>query len=661
LGQPPEWFDRLRDEAIAALALPDVQITCSWDGFAPDTWRVSLSRDFELYARTTQRGACSIRRVADDVEIARLPELGELAGAEFRPGGLLTVGGESSHRLQLWDLSGPEPVCRLNEGNVSGTDFTPDGRLMVLGDTGGALRVYATDTGACTHRLAPTGITKEPRIRVHPTKPFVAISSYRSNMLQVRDLQSGAVLVSLTLPWRGSNQCDWASDGRTLVVSDGDGSRIHLYAFEPSAPGLRLIRALRTPDNDGGPTPQFNPAGDRLASRGWSGRVYLFDVPTGRLLFSTPALPLAAWPDLLFDPSGRRLAAARVGPQEEQVGLWSVADAREYRALVYDGGRRRFPQVALPAVRPDGRLAAQGLTDGVALWDLETGRQLAFVAVPGGGNVGFDGAGNLLLASRAGCFRWPVQADATQPGRLAVGPAERLPLPPGQYAITGSRDGQVIAEATYGGGGWVMHRDAPQPRRLEPYPGLTYASVSPDGRLVAFGLNLTHVNVYEAATGRRVWQSPADRHCWCRFSPDGLWLMTANDGGRAYRVDTWEPGPRLGPGTPWDVSPDGRLVVVGLSDGVYRLVERSTGREVARLEDPEQVAAPAVFTPDGTRLVIGGSDGLRVWDLRRIRAELAPLGLDWEAPPYPEAAGAGPEPLEVRVIDDGLIDPKSRP
>ena len=27
LGQPPEWFDRLRNEAIAALALPDIHIT----------------------------------------------------------------------------------------------------------------------------------------------------------------------------------------------------------------------------------------------------------------------------------------------------------------------------------------------------------------------------------------------------------------------------------------------------------------------------------------------------------------------------------------------------------------------------------------------------------------------------------------------------------
>src|SRR5262249_8748129 len=79
LGQPPEWVDRLRNEAIAALALPDVHITQTWDGFPPGTHEADLRSDFQLYARTTEQGACSVRRVADDVEIAPLPGLGEPA------------------------------------------------------------------------------------------------------------------------------------------------------------------------------------------------------------------------------------------------------------------------------------------------------------------------------------------------------------------------------------------------------------------------------------------------------------------------------------------------------------------------------------------------------------------------------------------------------
>jgi tetratricopeptide (TPR) repeat protein len=111
---------------------------------------------------------------------------------------------------------------------------------------------------------------------------------------------------------------------------------------------------------------------------------------------------------------------------------------------------------------------------------------------------------------------------------------------------------------------------------------------------------------------------------------------------------------------PWDVSPDSRLVVLGQTDGVYRLVELATGRELARLEDPDRIASPAVFTPDGTRLVVSAAGGLRVWDLRRIRRELAKLGLDWDAPPYPDAAAGSPGPLEVRVVGALALAPAPR-
>ena len=51
-------------------------------------------------------------------------------------------------------------------------------------------------------------------------------------------------------------------------------------------------------------------------------------------------------------------------------------------------------------------------------------------------------------------------------------------------------------------------------------------------------------------------------------------------------------------------------------------------------------------------------DGLRVWDLRLIRRGLAELGLDWGAPPYPEAPRGKPAPFEVQFVGAELTDPK---
>jgi hypothetical protein len=178
--------------------------------------------------------------------------------------------------------------------------------------------------------------------------------------------------------------------------------------------------------------------------------------------------------------------------------------------------------------------------------------------------------------------------------------------------------------------------------------------VSPDGRWVAFGLD--RVKVYPAAGGECVWQSPAGKGTYGRFSPDGRWLVTNVDGGRLYTVGTWEPGPQLGPGTPWDATSD--LAILGQPNGIYRLVELATGRELARLEDPEQRTGPAAFTPDGAKLVVAVRNGLRVWDLARIRAGLSHLGLDWDKPPYSPAEDKPDQPTLHCTVDFGALAPK---
>jgi len=85
------------------------------------------------------------------------------------------------------------------------------------------------------------------------------------------------------------------------------------------------------------------------------------------------------------------------------------------------------------------------------------------------------------------------------------------------------------------------------------------------------------------------------------------------------------------------------------------LYDAATLRRLAVLETP---AGPANITgislsPDGTRLAaVTDARFIALWNLRRLRLELAALDLDWEMPPYPPLGRAAEamEPLTAEIL-----------
>ena len=62
------------------------------------------------------------------------------------------------------------------------------------------------------------------------------------------------------------------------------------------------------------------------------------------------------------------------------------------------------------------------------------------------------------------------------------------------------------------------------------------------------------------------------------------------------------------------------------------LINPSTGRELATLAAPQpQTINWLCFSPDGSRLAVAcRNQTIQLWDLRRIRQQLAAMKVDWE-------------------------------
>jgi Tfp pilus assembly protein PilF len=141
--------------------------------------------------------------------------------------------------------------------------------------------------------------------------------------------------------------------------------------------------------------------------------------------------------------------------------------------------------------------------------------------------------------------------------------------------------------------------------------------------------------------------------------------MTEESPCRLWEVRSWREVRQIG-GHGICFSPDGRLIVVQDASTMLRLVQTETGGTLARFETPDSCKVGfAVFSPDGSRLVVTTNDGpaVHVWDLRSIRTHLAGMGLDWDAPTSSDddPANRSPDPLPPLQVDLGPAVGLSQP
>jgi WD40 repeat protein len=420
----------------------------------------------------------------------------------------------------------------------------------------------------------------------------------------------------------------------------------------------------------------FNRAGDRLVGCSLRGDLHLYEMPSGQVLFQAPAKVPMTRPR--FSKDGRLLACET---SAERLTIWKVGDGHEDRTLRHEEEKYRTAYLHV-AIAPDNRLLAVSLSDGVHFWDLESGQRIGrlpqeklelphFVprAPRGKGEQG-PATHALVTGGRPGLLRWPLTVCPKVPGPGAtegvlyrIGPPETLSsmyvLCPGH-----SGDGKVLVacagltldDCRPFAGGWIFYLDRLEsPLHVDKGSNVTNIAVSPDGRWVVTTVRPAGpVKVWDARDGKVVRQLPACAGgLFPRFSTDGRQLTVWGEPGPGgvYSTETWEPTLQYsGRGL---LSPDGRLLASETGMGIIQLLDAGTGREVARLEDPNQEAIPYhVFTPDGTRLLTisnGRAGGIHVWDLRAIRAQLKKLGLDWAAPDYPPAQPAAQHPLRLHI------------
>ena len=140
----------LRNETIACMVLADLGKGEPWEGHPPGSTCLAFDPALTHYARGDEQGNISIRTVAGDQEVKRLPGAGHAAeGVYFSPDGhylaALNRGGPAATH-PVWDWQRREIVLQLPP-QLIGLSFSAVWRRIAMGRPGGSIAVYDVALG----------------------------------------------------------------------------------------------------------------------------------------------------------------------------------------------------------------------------------------------------------------------------------------------------------------------------------------------------------------------------------------------------------------------------------------------------------------------------------------------------------------------------------
>jgi serine/threonine protein kinase/WD40 repeat protein/Flp pilus assembly protein TadD len=658
-GMPPgaatdARLHALRDTAASALVLPDLKRARTFGHITGKSAGWDIDTAFERYVIADRTGDCVVYRFADDTELYRMKNPGpaQVCIPRFSPDGRFLITRFTDRRIALWNL-GPdraEPIA-LTGVAVRGCedyDFSRDGSaLMVVSDDG--LVLVNTESGRGQTLPCASGAPR--KVAFHPDGRQVLVSWERDGKhgLEVRGLGSAAPSASTALP-RGAEDIDCSPDGRRAAIACLDNG---LFLWQFGQAGGSLERFFES--HAGGLSVNFNHRGDLLASSGWDSTLRLWDARTGEPVLKVPVQDCT----LRFRSDDAQIGCGASG---SRLNTFAVSSGRERAGVRLDTAKREGGGAL--AVSRDARVIAVRHPGGLQFWDVGRGERLAVVQPLGPAAAHFLLDGALLTYTEHGPATWPLRVETDT---WTFGPPtwiSSVGVRSGNLAA--SHDGRFIGITRYNRGANVYFRDqSAKPVSLGPQRDVRGVSISPDGRWVALSNHFGEppfVVVWERAARRPVATLDVPTSTRSEFSPDGRWLVTSALGScRLWEVGTW----RLARTIDAQIraatfSPDSTLLAAA-SYEVVQLHDPATGRLVATLDLPEQsMPVDMGFSGDGRKLVVMdfASGRVLVWDLVLIRTELANLGLDWDAPPFPGGrapldSAAAPLPALTLKLDYG--------
>jgi eukaryotic-like serine/threonine-protein kinase len=608
----------LRSEAASALALVDVRPIRELPTPLPLPDRVILDPKSELYACAEESGNLSVRRVSDGREV--LSSRGQGRPFFFRTrfsqnGRFLAAQVGFSHQsrhVQVWELPRGRPLLEQPLFvDCDAFDFHPQLPLVAAVNALGQVHVFDLESGR--KWSWPAGIPMPNSLCFRPDANELVLSDPDQG-IRFHDTQSGRLRT--TIPQAGLVSAGCSADGRWLYAYGSSGQ---VWLWDLSRGGI--LDFVFEAHHDLIWNACLDPQGDLLVTQSWDGSTALWSLGSHSLVLRWPAMESPVF----FSADGLRLGSCVTGRTGR---ILEVARAPECRVLPGS----TTPSDCNGAFTPDGRWVVVPSPNGLECWDVRKPLRVWLQPAEKPRCVAFQPDGRkMIVLDATGAREWSWVADA-ETGLPRLEAPRSLPVSPPFSHAEYSSDGGVLVVCQLQG--LCVLRDQSAEPALLPMPDCNFAAVSPDGRWAAAcpwaGFD-SDVRVWELSTRREVLRL-AKSQAALQFTRDGRCLvLQTRDFVECLEVGTWRSVSRVARsyGTRKVVlSSDSRWAALQEASQHIQLCEIPTLQPILTLEADREL--PISFSPDDALLLTRRSNGqFWLWDLRRIRQELGPLGLGW--------------------------------
>ena len=629
-------WDVAKEKELLALKLHKGAVTNV--AFSPDGQRIAATLEHRQPNSRPDFGETKVLDAETGKELFSLfeDETNVASSVAYRPDGRYIVTSSQDWSIRFWDADNGFERHRIEYATIENLVFSPDGKhLAGWGQSVNRDEIKIWD--ASEDHLSRQRVYQTMRPVAAQLQPAVVIppqaESQNIRSIDAPDLEMvGQPLMTLKGHFAKVYAVAYSPDGR-WIASAGTLPEDWIRIWD-AATG-RPLHILKG-HTDSVSRLAFSPDGKRIVSPSRDGTARVWDIERGEQLFLLEDHGSVCL-TVVFSRDGKYVVG---GLADRSLRIWDAANGREIRRL------KASPGIPLSLdLSPDGKWIVCGNSDKtVTLHDFHdevpirilTGHDVPIQS------VAFSPDGKLIASCGGDEGRQKVgevklwDAVSSQEIRSLKGHSDRvLDLafsPDSQQLVTGGMDRLLKVWDVRNGRELMSFRAHGIPKYVD---GVHSVAFSPDGKRILSGGD-KEVKIWDAADVKLVAASAGmiSQHSsryWSdiesvAFSPDGKRVVSgASDG--VIKVWDTATGKELITVQPHldglygisvrqvAFSPDGHQIVSCGDDRKVKLWNADTGQSLKTMEGHTGSVTGIAFSPDGTKIVSGSPDRvIRVWD-----------------------------------------------